>query len=306
VVLHHRHDWTPADGTIVEIRMEPTKGDPFFAARTYVVDLRPVTGEPRRAEVRMVDRDLLDIHQPTVGDVRGFKIDTKTGKVEMDHADPRNNLDMRLAAADAGQAVPGDYRTSGLSFSASALGSQTGAVVPKWVVPVECPNCGARVEQAVASMEDNPHCGFCHEPLPVQPYQQQFSLAMFGGDNQALLTEALSAMTSATTSGAVELPAEKLEKAAAILRDGEPVGVTLVSSMSVPGVTYAGGLDMTALVLQVTPPSGTGYQINVGSHVPDQAKRLLVAGAALPAKALAGQPHAVAIDWDAALAASGS
>jgi hypothetical protein len=40
---------------------------------------------------------------------------------------------------------------------------------PPWVVPAECPNCGARVDQAVSSKEQDPHCTYCHEPLPVTP-----------------------------------------------------------------------------------------------------------------------------------------
>jgi len=38
---------------------------------------------------------------------------------------------------------------------------------PPWNLPVECPNCGARVDQAVATNQADPRCGFCHEPLPV-------------------------------------------------------------------------------------------------------------------------------------------
>ena len=40
---------------------------------------------------------------------------------------------------------------------------------PPWNVPIECPNCGARVDQAVTSKQIDPHCTFCREPLPVTP-----------------------------------------------------------------------------------------------------------------------------------------
>lgn len=39
---------------------------------------------------------------------------------------------------------------------------------PPWVVPAHCPNCGAPVDQATASRDRDPHCEFCHQPVPVQ------------------------------------------------------------------------------------------------------------------------------------------
>ncbi len=40
---------------------------------------------------------------------------------------------------------------------------------PPWEVPDHCPNCGAPLDQARASVDPDPHCGFCHEPVPVEP-----------------------------------------------------------------------------------------------------------------------------------------
>ena len=40
---------------------------------------------------------------------------------------------------------------------------------PPWIVPVHCPNCGAPADQARASRDPDPTCGFCHQPLPVSP-----------------------------------------------------------------------------------------------------------------------------------------
>ena len=39
---------------------------------------------------------------------------------------------------------------------------------PLWTVPTHCPNCGAPVDQARASQDRDPHCEFCHQPIPVQ------------------------------------------------------------------------------------------------------------------------------------------
>jgi hypothetical protein len=43
------------------------------------------------------------------------------------------------------------------------------AVGPPWTVPTNCPTCGGPVDQATASVDRDPHCEFCHEPLPVSP-----------------------------------------------------------------------------------------------------------------------------------------
>ena len=40
---------------------------------------------------------------------------------------------------------------------------------PPWIVPPHCPNCGAPVDQATASRDRDPHCEFCHQPVPVRP-----------------------------------------------------------------------------------------------------------------------------------------
>ncbi|HWE54129.1 MAG TPA: hypothetical protein VG435_01380 [Acidimicrobiales bacterium] len=43
---------------------------------------------------------------------------------------------------------------------------------PPWAVPDHCPNCGAPVDQAVSSRAADPHCDFCHEPIPVTPLKR--------------------------------------------------------------------------------------------------------------------------------------
>jgi len=40
---------------------------------------------------------------------------------------------------------------------------------PPWLVPAKCPTCGAPVDQAKSSSDTDPHCEFCHEPIPVSP-----------------------------------------------------------------------------------------------------------------------------------------
>ena len=40
---------------------------------------------------------------------------------------------------------------------------------PQWIVPEVCPECGARVNQSVASVAEHPACEFCRSPLPCEP-----------------------------------------------------------------------------------------------------------------------------------------
>jgi hypothetical protein len=39
----------------------------------------------------------------------------------------------------------------------------------RWKVPDKCPECGAPVDQSVASVAKHPICPFCEKPLPCQP-----------------------------------------------------------------------------------------------------------------------------------------
>jgi hypothetical protein len=162
----------------------------------------------------------------------------------------------------------------------------------KWIVPPQCPNCGATVEQAVAEHQDSPHCAFCEQPLPVQPANVQ--------------PEGLGVLQALQAMGAHTVSQSPVGTAAHILEVGQPVQATLIAATALPGMKNAAGLDVTALVLSVTPADGTpAYQVQTGQHVPDEAEHLLVPGSVLPGKCLPGQANSpVVIDWEAALAAT--
>jgi hypothetical protein len=67
-----KREWVPAEGTIVEVRVEPGHKDPYAAPKLYVVDLRPSVGAPYRAEVQFRYQDYPRTHQPDPGEVTGF------------------------------------------------------------------------------------------------------------------------------------------------------------------------------------------------------------------------------------------
>lgn len=293
-----KHEWVPAEGTIVEVRVEPGHKDPYAAPKVYVVDLRPSIGAPYRAEVQFRYQDYPRTHQPDPGEVTGFRVDAKSKKVEFDKSDPRNDIDARSIASQerlrqrtAAMSAPSSLGWPGLA------GIQIGAAAAapdaiKWIVPTQCPNCGATVEQAVAEHEDSPRCAFCEHPLPVQPPNSQP-----GGLG---VLQALQAL------GAHAATQSPVGTAARILEVGHPVQATLLAANALPGMKNAAGLDVTALVLSVTPADGTpAYQTQTGQHVPDEAQHLLVPGAVLPGKCLPDQASSpVVIDWEAALAAA--
>ena len=151
----HKHDWVPAEGTVVAQASKTAVG----FEKSCIVDLRPVVGEPFQAEVA-VPWSLRGWEpiQPQVGEITGFLVDLKSGKAEFNMSDPRNNQAKRSERANAALADAARKRHR----------DEDGQGV-KWVVPAECPYCGAPVEQAAACLADSPHCSFCSRPLPVQP-----------------------------------------------------------------------------------------------------------------------------------------
>jgi hypothetical protein len=185
----HKHEWVQAEGTVVQVFVRPGHAE----ADKFGVEVRPANGEPWQAEAPRPHEK--HFRQPSVGDVTGFLVDTKSQKVEFDISDHRNIAAHGLAALLGGATVvttgPGAHSgagmglaemmglaVSGMAAAEAALGELAhggmagvgGAPAAKWAVPAECPNCGAKVEQAVASNADSPRCGYCREPLPVQPY----------------------------------------------------------------------------------------------------------------------------------------
>ena len=90
------------DGTVLERRiLHP--GRPAPHAKLFVVRLDPPGQPPLTVELTLHpgDRDYTDIAQPEAGEVRGFLYDPKSGKLQFNLEDDRNNLTMMLSNADA-------------------------------------------------------------------------------------------------------------------------------------------------------------------------------------------------------------
>ena len=152
--------WVKVTGHVVDMRLLHTDR-PAPHARIFDVRLHPQGQEPVMAEVHLSPRDKIwdDCYQPSKGDVRGFLYDPASGKAEFDMSDGRNSWKVQNAETDA-------LMERMLADERADDGSVTG---PPWVVPNNCPNCGAAVNKATASMDLEPRCGYCHQPLPAQP-----------------------------------------------------------------------------------------------------------------------------------------
>ena len=62
-----------------------------------------------------------------------------------------------------------DYIQREKRLKSQPTAQQGAGIGPPWQVPTHCPNCGAPIDQARACQERDPHCEFCHQPVPVTP-----------------------------------------------------------------------------------------------------------------------------------------
>jgi hypothetical protein len=154
--------WEPVIGNVLEMKLLPAPYTPH--PKVFVVQLHPQGREPFQAEIpyNMDNWDNLynDLFLPEAGTVTSFVVETGSGEVRFDMSDPRNSTSAHLAEGDR-------LMNQLLEGKAAAPGeSVTG---PPWVVPAICPTCDAPVDQATATMDPDPKCAYCHQPLPVQP-----------------------------------------------------------------------------------------------------------------------------------------
>jgi len=97
---------------------------------------------------------------PSVGDITGFIVDPSSGETRFDMSDPRNSMTAHTAASDAWAAAPDDDDDD------EPVAVDSG---PPWLVSAKCPACGKPVNQKMAAMDQQPHCGHCALPLPAYP-----------------------------------------------------------------------------------------------------------------------------------------
>jgi len=147
----HKH-WVSVTGYVVEMQLLPGRAAPH--PKLFVVELQPADSAPIRAEIRLNpgDHDYYDLYFCT-GDTTGFLYNPDKREARFDTSDPRNSMSAHVAAGDAWASAPDLEDYSG----------------PPWLVPGTCPGCHKRVDQTRASMDNQPHCPSCLQPLPAYP-----------------------------------------------------------------------------------------------------------------------------------------
>jgi hypothetical protein len=160
--LHVDASWLPAKGNVLGYTLlnSPTGSAPH--PKRYTVEIHPADGPPFQAQIDVspYDEHWDDFFYAGAGDVRACLYDPATHAATFDLTDQGNSNSAQMAAADAMEATL-------LANKPAPLGEAiTG---PPWVVPAECPGCGAPVDQATMSMALAPKCEQCGAPLPAQP-----------------------------------------------------------------------------------------------------------------------------------------
>ncbi len=155
--------WEKMIGTMIEMRTLPGKYAPH--PKVFVVELHPEGREPVQAEVHWdvnIDERLYkgDLRAPLAREVTGFIVNRVSGEVRLDMSDPRNSMTAQEAEFKRLEALDDEDEPAGPGESVTG---------PPWIVPDKCPSCGAMVDHATASIEQDPRCEFCHQPLPVEP-----------------------------------------------------------------------------------------------------------------------------------------
>jgi hypothetical protein len=169
-------------------------------AQGVVMDNQPADADRRVSRVRVqvsfkdgqlveFSEELAALYQPEPGSPEARRLAEVRGAEQLRHPDriPKIQLPLfggervpvRYAAADRNRVVidvPAlhkralhDYIKREQQPKEQAAARPGAGAGPPWVVPTHCPNCGAPVDQAQASRDRDPHCEFCHQPVPVTP-----------------------------------------------------------------------------------------------------------------------------------------
>ena len=164
------------------VRTESSPTDRLMSQVRLSVDFK----DGQRAEFH---EELASLYQPAPGSPEARRLVEVRGAEQLRHPDriPKIQLPLfdgervpvRYDAADRSKIVidvPAlqrralhDYIKREQKPREQSPARQGAGIGPPWVVPAHCPNCGAPVDQAKASKDPDPHCLFCHQPVPVTP-----------------------------------------------------------------------------------------------------------------------------------------
>jgi hypothetical protein len=194
-LLHHHGHERP----LTEAEREKLLGD-GLTIQGMVMGNEPAATDRRVSQVRLNVRfedgqtaefseELANLYQPAPGSPEARRLAEVRGAEQLRHPDRIPKIQLPLSA---GERVPLRYDAADrrrIVIDVPALQQRAlrdyikreqkprgqsparpdAGIGPPWVVPAHCPNCGAPVDQAQASQDRDPHCLFCHQPVPVTP-----------------------------------------------------------------------------------------------------------------------------------------
>jgi hypothetical protein len=195
---HHAHDHGH-DRPLTEAERAKLLSE-GAAVQGIVMGNEPAADDRRTSRVRVsvefkdgqraeFHEELASLYQPAPGSPEARRLAEVRGAEQLRHPDriPKIQLPLfdgervpvRYDAADRSKIVidvPAlqkralhDYIKREQKPREQSPARQGAGIGPPWVVPAHCPNCGAPVDQAKASQDRDPHCLFCHQPVPVTP-----------------------------------------------------------------------------------------------------------------------------------------
>ena len=191
---------------------------------------------------------------------------------------------------------------------------------PRWKVPVQCPHCSARIDQDAQSRVEQPTCGYCRTPLPVEAIPQpamppgmqvqvpgldgwlgglvQGSMTAAFAQQQAISQQWMQQMSQMP--GMANLPSTPMGYGAPPtshgIRDGLPARAVIAGWQDM-GVNMGNGA-MLMLHLDVHLDGQAPYRAVVTTTVPPAHNAKIVKGGPLAVTVDRVTPTLVGVDWD--------
>ena len=190
----------------------------------------------------------------------------------------------------------------------------------RWTVPIQCPHCSGRVDQAVQGRADQPMCTFCRQALPAEaiaapamPPGMQVNVpgldGWLGGLVQGSMTAAMAQQQAmgqqwmnqmAQMPGMQNLPNTPMGYAPPSgthnIRDGVPARAVIAGWQDM-GVNMGTGA-MLMLQLDVYLEGQQPYRVTVSGPVPPDANNRIVQGGNLAVTVDRVTPTIVGVDWN--------
>jgi hypothetical protein len=259
------------------------------------LQVQPESGPPFQATKKTT---VSRVAIPSVGDTYFVRYDpSDPSDVEFDTAKARelNDAARSQVAEAAASAVPADLAQTGILGRGSCIDVQRTPIGNL----VDCAlTVGVRLVDGTPSYRANCHISLSAENAAKLIPQQTLFTVRADPDNHQRVALSLGEPTPVVTIS----DASVVDPPARAISQGVPCRVMIVAH-SPQFLKLASGEQLYATKVRVLEDSS---EFQVILPVPDSAAALLVDGAQLPAKRLAGEPQVLTVDWSAAQAGAGA